>query len=312
MTTQPAPAIGPGSAAAPPSAGPGGHHDWHSREYVGEWIPRLRGAPGVPPAAVRPPGRADPLRAGRPAPHPGPGRGLGASHPPPAGALPRRLRGAAGLLRGDAGGGLPRLADLAGRVRLVQGDLSAPGAVARAAGADGVPDGAGPAVRRRRLVAVHPQPAPHRARPRPVRGGPRRARSRRAASWTSTSWAARPCSSAPGTASRSSAGAPSARPRPACCPAREEIEAELLAARERRAGRTSPTAGPGAAPPADGAALDPHPGRPPPLAARGRLRRRGLLLAPGAPRHRRGLRRPHRLTYACASLGHASGARARF
>jgi hypothetical protein len=50
MTTQPAPAAGPGPAApgdapAPATPGPGGpgghhggHHDWHSRAYVGEWI----------------------------------------------------------------------------------------------------------------------------------------------------------------------------------------------------------------------------------------------------------------------------------
>ena len=115
-----------------------------------------------------------------------------------------------------------RLAHLAGRVRLVQGDLSAPGAVARAAGEgdpdgvpDGVPDGAP-------FDAVVSSLCIHNLRPTErvpaLFGEVRAALAPGGASWTSTSWAARPCSSAPGTASRSSACAPSATPGPVTRP----------------------------------------------------------------------------------------------
>ena len=220
MTTQPAPAVGPGSAAAPASAGPGGHHDWHSREYVGEWIRDYEGRL----ESRRP--QFDLLAALIPYAPDAPIRilDLGGGWGPVTRHVLERFPAASAVLLDYSEVMLEeasrRLAHLAGRVRLVQGDLSAPGAVARAAGE-------GEAARTACRTACRSTPSsrrcasttcapPSASPPCSVRSAPRSLPA--AASWTSTSWAARPCSSAPGTASRSSACAPSARPRPVCCP----------------------------------------------------------------------------------------------
>ena len=257
MTTQPAPAVGPGRAAAPASAGPGGHHDWHSREYVGEWIRDYEGRlESRRPqfdllAALIPYGPDAPIRI----------LDLGGGWGPVTRHVLERFPAASAVLLDYSEVMLEeasrRLAHLAGRVRLVQGDLSAPGAVARAAGEggpdgvpDGVPDGAP-------FDAVVSSLCIHNLRPTervPALFGEVRAALAPGGCFLdvdlmgSTPVLQRAWHSVQVERLRAERHA-----RTGVLPSREEIEVELLAARERRAGRT--TSGPGAAPPADGAAL---------------------------------------------------------
>jgi SAM-dependent methyltransferase len=141
----PAPAAGPGTAASPPPAGPGAHHDWHSREYVGEWIrgyeSRLESRrPQFDLLAALIPRAPDaPLRL----------LDLGGGWGPVTRHLLERFPAASAVLLDYSEVMLEeasrRLAHLAGRVRFVRGDLSSPGAIERAAaegGPAGQPDGA--------------------------------------------------------------------------------------------------------------------------------------------------------------------------
>jgi SAM-dependent methyltransferase len=251
MTTQPAPAVGPGSAAAPAGAGPGGHHDWHSREYVGEWIRDYEGRL----EARRP--QLDLLAALIPHAPDAPIRilDLGGGWGPVTRHVLERFPAASAVLLDYSEVMLEeasrRLAHLAGRVRLVQGDLSAPGAVARAAG-EGGPDGAP-------FDAVVSSLCIHNLRPTervPALFGEVRAALAPGGCFLdvdlmgSTPELQRAWHRVQVERLRAERQA-----RTGVLPGREEIEAELLAGRERRAGRPSTAASPGGAPPADGAAL---------------------------------------------------------